>query len=184
MGTSFLGPRSPGWRLSWLRGAMGINESSTTQQITDGTAFTCLLGELCAGILPVDHRGTWALGSCASMMWGHGSADDHGPNNPEIYADDTQDCGEIQKVVSADYLAQQNMGCDDAGENIQATARSLHPGGVNICMCDGSVHYISNSINCSTTWHFTVTGRVASEFGVWEELMSAGDGLLINGNAW
>ena len=64
------------------------------------------------------------------MMWGHGSADDHGPNNPEIYADDTQDCGEIQKVVSADYLAQQNMGCDDAGENIQATARSLHPGGV------------------------------------------------------
>ena len=46
---------------------MGINESSTTQQITDGTAFTCLLGELLAvpGILPVDHRGTWALGSAA-----------------------------------------------------------------------------------------------------------------------
>lgn len=121
------------------------------------------------------------------MMWGHGSSDDHGPNNPSDAADDTQDCGEMQTKVSAEYLAQQNMGCDAAGANVQASARSLHPGGVNICMCDGSVHFISDDINCSTTWHFTITsppGRVASEFGVWEELMSAGDNLWIDGNAW
>jgi prepilin-type N-terminal cleavage/methylation domain-containing protein/prepilin-type processing-associated H-X9-DG protein len=185
MGTSFIGPASPGWQLSWLRGVMGINEASAPEQIIDGQAFTCLFGELRAGLVPVDRRGTWALGSCgASMMWGHGSADDHGPNNPAALADDTQDCAEMETMVSADYITAENMGCDDAGANVQATARSLHPGGVNICMCDGSIHFISDNINCSTTWHFTVTSRVESEFGVWEELMSAGDGILIDGAAW
>ena len=185
MGTSFIGPRSPGWHIPWIRGAMGINEGSTLEQITDGTAFTCLFGELRAGVLPVDRRGTWALGSCgASMMWGHGSADDHGPNNPDVYADDMQECDEIHAAINEDQLAEMNMGCDEAGVNVQASARSLHPGGVNICMCDGSVHYISDNINCSTTWHFTITKEVASEFGVWEELMAAGDGVLIDGAAW
>ena len=115
MGTSFIGPRSQGWQIPWIRGAMGINEGSTVTQIVDGTSHTCLIGELRAGIMPIDRRGTWAMGSCgASMMWGHGSADDHGPNNPSDYADDTQDCGEMQSKVSVDYLAQQNMGCDAA----------------------------------------------------------------------
>ena len=77
-----------------------------------------------------------------------------------------------------------DMGCDVAGASIQATSRSLHPSGVNICMCDGSVHFISDSVNCSTTWHFTVTYEVQSEFGIWEQLMSAGDSIPVPGNAW
>jgi prepilin-type N-terminal cleavage/methylation domain-containing protein/prepilin-type processing-associated H-X9-DG protein len=185
MGTSFIGPGSSGWRIPWIRGVMGINESSPPYQIIDGISQTCLLGELRAGIMPVDHRGVWAMGSCgASMLWGHGSTDDHGPNNPSPTSDDTQDCGEMQATMSANYLAEQGMGCDAAGVNIQATSRSLHPGGVNICMCDGSVHFISDEINCSTTWHFTITAEVKPEFGVWEELMSPGDTILIDGEAW
>jgi prepilin-type processing-associated H-X9-DG protein len=31
-------------------------------------------------------------------------------------------------------------------------ARSLHPGGVNAAMADGSIHFISNSIDLKT-WH-------------------------------
>jgi prepilin-type N-terminal cleavage/methylation domain-containing protein/prepilin-type processing-associated H-X9-DG protein len=33
-----------------------------------------------------------------------------------------------------------------------ATANSLHPGGVNACFADGSVHFIKNSIGLQTWW--------------------------------
>ena len=196
MGTSFVGPNSPGWSKAWLRGAMGVNEASPLKQITDGAAQTCLLAEVRAGVVPVDRRGTWALGAVgASLLYGHGSADDHGPNNPGVGypngtlidtfgGDDLAECAEIHQSFDAALLANIGMSCDEAGESVQATSRSLHPGGVNICMCDGSVHFISNDINVSTVWHFTVTNEVTSEFGVWESLMSAGDGITPSANTW
>jgi prepilin-type processing-associated H-X9-DG protein len=33
-----------------------------------------------------------------------------------------------------------------------ASATSLHPGGVNLCFADGSVHFIKNSIALQTWW--------------------------------
>jgi prepilin-type N-terminal cleavage/methylation domain-containing protein/prepilin-type processing-associated H-X9-DG protein len=33
-----------------------------------------------------------------------------------------------------------------------ATANSLHPGGVNVCFADGSVHFIKNSVSLQTWW--------------------------------
>jgi prepilin-type N-terminal cleavage/methylation domain-containing protein len=185
MGTSFVGPGSPGWAQPWMRGAMGVNEGSAMRQITDGASHTCLLGELRAGIAPVDRRGTWALGAVgSSMMWGHGSTDDHGPNAPAALSDDLVECAEIEQTTSSDALASALMGCDPASGSIQAASRSMHPGGVHICMCDGGVHFISDSINCSTTWHFTVTSEVPSEFGIWEALMTAGDGITLPNNSW
>jgi prepilin-type N-terminal cleavage/methylation domain-containing protein len=179
MGTSFVGPSSPGYAIPWIRGVMGINEGCTLQQIVDGQAHTCLLGEVRAGVCPVDRRGTWAMAACgASTLWGHGSTDDHGPNNPSPTSDDLVECGEIQQSIGSEGLALMGMGCDVAGQSIQATCRSLHPNGVVICMCDGSVHFVSNDVNCSTTWHYTITSLVQSEFGVWESLMSAGDGVI------
>jgi prepilin-type processing-associated H-X9-DG protein len=155
------------------------------RQITDGASHTCLLGEIRAGVTDVDRRGTWALGAAgASMMWGTGSADDHGPNNPSTGADDLAECAEIHQQINTQALANMYMGCNEAGMSIQATARSLHPAGVNICMCDGAVLFISDNINCSTTWHFTTTKLIPSEFGVWESLMSAGDGQTIPANAY
>ena len=60
---------------------MGINEGVAMRQVTDGAASTCLLAEVRAGVAPVDRRGTWALGAVgASMVWGHGSTDDHDPD--------------------------------------------------------------------------------------------------------
>ena len=196
---NFVGPNSQGWSVPWLRGAMGINEASALRQITDGAAQTCLLAEVRAGVVPVDRRGTWALGAVgASLLFGNGSADDHGPNNTGVGnlngtvidaygADDLAECQEIHTMIDAELLAEMGMSCSEAGMSVQAGSRSLHTGGVNICMCDGSVHFISNDINVSTVWHYTwqtPPGEDKTQFGVWESLMSAGDGVTWSGNTW
>jgi prepilin-type processing-associated H-X9-DG protein len=36
--------------------------------------------------------------------------------------------------------------------NYPQTPGSNHPGGVNVCMMDGSVQFVSNSINQQTWW--------------------------------
>jgi hypothetical protein len=183
---NFNGPRSTGWAIPWLRGVMGINEATAMRQIPDGAANTCLIGEIRAGVAPMDRRGVWAMGAAgASLMWGHGSTDDHGPNNNSVLADDTAECDEVVQAVGSDNLVRMTMGCYGGGGNNQATAHSMHPpGGAHICMCDGSVHFVSDSINVSTTWSYTTTSRVQSEFGIWEQLMCPGDGLTVPGNAW
>jgi hypothetical protein len=182
---SFVGPGSTGWGQAWLRGIMGVNEASAMRQIPDGASHTCLLGELRAGVNSVDRRGTWALGAVgSSMLFGHGSTDDHGPNAPDALSDDLVECGEAQTTINSAAMANMLMGCDPANMSIQAAPRSMHPGGVHICMCDGGVHFINDSINCSSTWHFTITNEVQSEFGIWEELMSPGDGLTMPNNSW
>ncbi len=44
-----------------------------------------------------------------------------------------------------------------------STARSRHSGGVNVWMCDGSIHFIANSVSL-TTWQSLATRRGGEEF--------------------
>jgi prepilin-type processing-associated H-X9-DG protein len=159
------------------------------QQITDGASHTVMLGELRSGTTAVDRRGTWAMGAAgASSLWGHGAFDDHGPNADNPLADDIKDGREIDAAAGGDLAIQfQGMGCNqDRVKSTQATARSLHPGGVNVALCDGSVHFISDDID-----HGSNTDPVdwgvpldPSKLHVWERLMVSCDGQIIDGNDW
>ncbi|MFO1020057.1 MAG: SUMF1/EgtB/PvdO family nonheme iron enzyme [Planctomycetales bacterium] len=42
--------------------------------------------------------------------------------------------------------------CDHCNENSEAGARSMHPGGVNVCFVDGSIRFVSDQIDPSL-WH-------------------------------
>ena len=69
------------------------------------------------------------------------------------------------------------MDCYDGNGSVQATARSMHPAGANISFCDGTVTYISDSINTSNLWTYTGQQQtpprvIPTEYGVWERLMS------------
>jgi hypothetical protein len=55
--------------------------------------------------------------------------------------------------------------------NVQQTARSMHPCGVNVCLCDGSVRFISDFIELGTS---------ATNLGVWDKLILSNDGQAID----
>jgi hypothetical protein len=57
----------------------------------------------------------------------------------------------------------------------QATIRSVHEGGAFTAFCDGSVHFISNSINTSGAW--------GTSPAVWDMLIARCDGKTFSADA-
>jgi prepilin-type processing-associated H-X9-DG protein len=172
-GYGISGPDSDGWLCPQRGGVIGPNVSARMKDITDGTMNTIVLGEVRAGIKENDSRGSWALGFAgASMLYWYGTTgDDNGPNACNPLADD------VFGPTSA-YLPLMTQECmydwTDSNQNKQATVRSMHPGGVNIGMCDGSAHFISDDIETSgpsvqTEW------PVNLPMTVWDKIIARAD---------
>jgi prepilin-type N-terminal cleavage/methylation domain-containing protein/prepilin-type processing-associated H-X9-DG protein len=169
------------WRTPTNQGVMGANIAVRLEDIKDGPSNTILLGELRAGVTSFDCRGVWAMsGACPSALWAHGYVcDANGPNCTWYDADDVQSCSDIavaigdgNESVGHSALAALNMACwDGNGPNWQQAARSMHPGGVNVAMCDGSVRFISD---------FVELGTSSSNLGVWDKLNLSNDGFSID----
>ncbi len=167
------------WRNRYICGVMGANISCRIDDIKDGTSNTILLGELRAGMIPQDPRGVWALGNASgSALWAHGYAgDDNGPNCGSLRADGPCSCSEVWAAVGGGpELVKAGMSCDDANHpNWQQTARSTHDGdGVNVCMADGSVRFISDKIQLGTK------GPMPASLGVWDKLNLSNDGMPVD----
>jgi prepilin-type N-terminal cleavage/methylation domain-containing protein/prepilin-type processing-associated H-X9-DG protein len=131
---------------------MEANYGARLTDITDGTSSTCMFNEIRAGISPLDPRGVWALGLPSSSITNAGRDNTNPTPNNSLggqgqngFGDEIQNCG---KFWTADIGNPQRMGCLKNGTIMtSAQARSLHSGGVNSVFCDGSVHFISESIS-------------------------------------
>ncbi len=179
-----------GWGDRFLQGVMGANVALGLKQIRDGTSKTILVAEIRAGLIPQDTRGVWAMsGACPSSLWAHGYMfDANGPNCNQVDGDDPRTCDEVQQAFGGSSgpgsagekaVIRMGMSCYN-GDNadVQQGARSTHRSGVNVCLCDGSVRFISDFVQLGT---MPPTGalppaQVHTYLGVWDKLNLSNDG--------
>ncbi len=174
------GPTSERWLSAYSRGIMGANASVTMAEIRDGSSNTILLGELRTGLAAVDRRGVWALGGPgSSSLWMHGSDDAIGPNPCNGGSDNILGCADIITAVGAETLARECMGCCSGCSSTQGAPRSLHNGGISVCLADGSVRFISNFVEKGTSWDID-----PNDFGIWQRLCASADGMVIDGSKY
>jgi prepilin-type N-terminal cleavage/methylation domain-containing protein/prepilin-type processing-associated H-X9-DG protein len=186
-----ISPKQPdggAWGDRYRRGVMGANVSLGLKEIRDGTSKTLLLGEIRAGLTSYDTRGVWAMsGACSSALWGHGyMLDDNGPNCIDTNADDERTCNQVENAVGGPtQLLKLGMSCwNGNGSDFQQTARSTHRGGVNVCLCDGSVRFVSDFINTGVQPQSTNPSQDVERacLGVWDKLNLSNDGETIESN--
>ena len=115
--------------------------------LTDGLSNTMMASEVIVGqsgsTSALDLRGfSWSgPASCYTALIG-----------PNSTSPDVSWPGECQ------YPFQQNPPCTTAATIWYFGARSRHPGGVNVCMADGSVKFMKNAINL-VTWSALSTSQ-------------------------
>jgi len=133
------------------QGAFGPNYGAAIRDIRDGTTNTLLLAELIVGEL-CTCRGTVHFAEGGLVMA------TYVPN--DLTPDRARECD------SQDYYTG-DAPCDRAAAgayNVQHTARSRHPGGVNVTMCDGSVQFVSQNI-VRGVWQAMATPDVGEPAG-------------------
>jgi prepilin-type N-terminal cleavage/methylation domain-containing protein/prepilin-type processing-associated H-X9-DG protein len=117
-------------------------------QISDGSSNTILFGEVISSSDANDPRAVWAFGLAgSSTMVAHADGDCVKPNDKN---GTTAGCSD--DIRDAPDLPQQNLSNWTSCNSNQATARSRHPGGVNVALGDGSIRFVRDSIDQRSWW--------------------------------
>jgi prepilin-type N-terminal cleavage/methylation domain-containing protein/prepilin-type processing-associated H-X9-DG protein len=138
-------------------------QGTAMADITDGTSNTIAVAEYLTGVDWHDARGDFYTSRAGAQFLFVTT----GPNS--TVPDSLINASGFCPSSNAHNLPAQNLPCTWIGANF-ATPRSLHPGGVNVVFADGSVHFIQNSIDSSTS---------ATNPGTWQRLGFIADGFPI-----
>ena len=145
------------------------NFGSQIRDVMDGTSNQFMFTELRAGLTTIDPRGIWAMGfPGASVQNGGRGVYNPGPNNTlgGISADGGDEL-EAGSTYCNPAGAALGMGCTTSGTLMtSAMARSMHTGGVNVAMADGSGRFVSNNIDQLTYLRLSSTqdGQIPGDF--------------------
>jgi prepilin-type N-terminal cleavage/methylation domain-containing protein/prepilin-type processing-associated H-X9-DG protein len=166
-----MGPPTP--TPSYWNGALQFYSETSFASITDGTSNTILLGEklitdytttnkwvpgnwVSTGVPSGIPQSTAAAPITQAMVTTYGQA----ALTATVFHQGCQTCDYISSVLSFNELGTPNWAYPDVNDRTGCPVsngwgifapRSKHPGGVNVAMADGSVHFASNTIDL-TTW--------------------------------
>lgn len=145
-------------------GPFMVNRGIKLQEATDGVSNTVGFSELLT-VPGTDSNGNGDMRGC--LHWGGGAMYLHSepPNTP--VADLARYCADPSPADAPCRSAAQGW----TGAH-RLAARSAHPGGVNLVMLDGSVHFVSNEVDT-----IAVGGTIA---GVWQALATYNGEELVN----
>jgi len=122
---------------------------TTAGDFVDGMSNTVAVSEVIAtdglssGATSPDIRGVW-------MNPGMGASIFSADRNPNARVPDViPSCDTTIPATQSPFL---NCTSNNSDENVYAAARSYHTGGVNACMADGSVRFISENIDNENIW--------------------------------
>ena len=125
---------------SHLQAVFGINRGAKISDISDGTSNTMAFAEYLTGS-DSDLRGWfWTIQASSSMLFTELTPNSSSPDRLTGPSDEW--CNPTTNMPS------DNLPCAyELTDNTTAGSRSRHPGGVNVLFCDGSVHFIEDSID-------------------------------------
>jgi type II secretory pathway pseudopilin PulG len=186
---AMLGPTGAAWTGLLARGVMLPNVACSMKQVIDGTSKTVLVAELRADVGPGSNRGIWAGIGGTSGLFGHGTQTayysqgnagyDLGPNysGNGTDGDAVPTCAIAITAAGGTFaqLSRLGMGCFSTGtaDNKVTGPKSMHPGGVQSVFCDGSVHWLDDSIQLGQN-NSSLTST--SAIGIWDMLFLSADG--------
>jgi prepilin-type N-terminal cleavage/methylation domain-containing protein/prepilin-type processing-associated H-X9-DG protein len=150
-----------------VEGPFGHNYGAKPGEITDGTSNTIMLSELIIG------QGGTMRGAIhydeGPVFSVNRTPNDTTPDSMRWC--DNRDAVGVNLRAPCLYKGSQRFGDlmggggkPGSGQNFSLhTARSNHPGGVNVAMCDGSVRFVSDEVDIAI-WHAAGTAKAGESF--------------------
>ena len=143
-----------------IAGIFGFNHGARLGDISDGTSHTLLTSELIPG-------GTCSIRGAISYDEGPVFMVDYTPNDPTPDLVRWCDAGDGDSAARSPCARSSGtLGGGVLGNTLNMilqTSRSMHPGGVNSGLCDGSVRFVGDDVSLDV-WHWLGTPAGAEVF--------------------